>query len=577
MSISRRAEQARAHQPWRVILVGRTGLDQILRRDERIELIRARDTIDAIGELADPIDQESPPQAIVLVAAQAEPVGEEIDDFISALRLIEPSVRVLRVGSDHESYDGCVEPGASLDAIADAITRAQHPTQAVSLKFVTPTSTPPSTPTPKSPCGQGKVEAIGTPSGQEEDRHAGTDQPEAGEREGDQPSTHTDTHKAEATASPADDEPQIASVALGATKSGAQGQTQAGPGPEAAPGPSAPQSPPEVRVVVKGDRFEHRAQGVFEEESALHRMVVMGGDRGDQPIAGAGQGRALSFAGPHDDQPLVSAMLAGRTIIDAAIERINLRLKRDDIVFDADTHTRGVPVLVGDQIVGSLVCADQAWASGAGLSTLAHQSRWLAGWIRLEKQQAELRRCAFTDSLTGAWNRRYFSRFLGAAIEQARLARQALTVMLFDIDGFKHYNDAYGHAAGDEILVETVRLLKSVIRPSDRVCRVGGDEFVVIFYEPSGPRDADSKPPESVYQIATRFQQQICQHRFPKLGHEALGTLTISAGLASFPWDGHDAESLLAKADQLAMESKRQGKNAITLGPGAEAVCHTKR
>jgi diguanylate cyclase (GGDEF)-like protein len=162
---------------------------------------------------------------------------------------------------------------------------------------------------------------------------------------------------------------------------------------------------------------------------------------------------------------------------------------------------------------------------------------------------------------------------MDAAIGQARKARRSLTLMVFDIDDFKKYNDAFGHAAGDEILIETVRLLNSVIRPSDRVCRVGGDEFAVIFYEPQGPRAANSAPPESVYGIATRFQQQICNHRFPKLGEQAAGSLTISGGLATFPWDGNDAGALLDRADQLSMESKKQGKNALTFGRAAESEC----
>ena len=99
----------------------------------------------------------------------------------------------------------------------------------------------------------------------------------------------------------------------------------------------------------------------------------------------------------------------------------------------------------------------------------------------------------------------------------------------------------------------------------------------MIFYEPQGPRDPESKPLESVYQIAKRFQQQICTHRFPKLGAEAMGTLTVSGGLASYPWDGHDADSLLEQADMLAIESKRNGKNAMTLGPGAETICACPR
>jgi len=142
--------------------------------------------------------------------------------------------------------------------------------------------------------------------------------------------------------------------------------------------------------------------------------------------------------------------------------------------------------------------------------------------------------------------------------------------MLFDVDNFKQYNDRHGHAAGDEILAETVRLMDSVIRPHDRVCRIGGDEFAVIFFEPTGPRDPGSKPPADVFALAERFQKQICQHHFPKLGREAPGTLTISGGLATFPWDAMTATDLIEHADQLAMRSKQLGKNALTLGPGAE-------
>jgi two-component system cell cycle response regulator len=212
-------------------------------------------------------------------------------------------------------------------------------------------------------------------------------------------------------------------------------------------------------------------------------------------------------------------------------------------------------------------------ASHADQATLNGLAAWLARWLMLREQQDQLRVAAFTDDLTGAYNRRYFDRFLKTALAQASEQRQSVTVLCFDIDDFKKYNDRYGHTAGDDILRETVRLLKSVIRPTDRVCRIGGDEFAVIFHEPAGPRDPASKPPASIAQIASRFQRQICEHRFPKLAEEAPGTLTISGGLATFPWDGRTAEELLDRADQLACASKRQGKNAITVGPGAQRVC----
>jgi diguanylate cyclase (GGDEF)-like protein len=151
--------------------------------------------------------------------------------------------------------------------------------------------------------------------------------------------------------------------------------------------------------------------------------------------------------------------------------------------------------------------------------------------------------------------------------------------MVFDIDNFKSYNDNFGHEAGDEVLRETVLLLNSVIRQGDRVCRIGGDEFAVVFADPEGPRKPDLRGagamPESVEAIAKRFQDQICKMRFPKLGEQAPGPLSISAGLATFPWDGSDPVALLRHADQLALESKRRGKNAITLGPGAIRACRS--
>ncbi len=148
---------------------------------------------------------------------------------------------------------------------------------------------------------------------------------------------------------------------------------------------------------------------------------------------------------------------------------------------------------------------------------------------------------------------------------------------MFDIDDFKKYNDEYGHDAGDEILSEVVRLLRSVTRPTDKVCRIGGDEFAVVFHEPEGPRSPDSKHPTTVHAITRRFQQQVISHKFPKLSGCAPGTLTISGGLATFPWDGQTPAELLARADERAMESKRQGKNAITIGPGAILQCRDEQ
>ncbi len=277
------------------------------------------------------------------------------------------------------------------------------------------------------------------------------------------------------------------------------------------------------------------------------------------------------------DRSLVTAVIRGQDPLPMALELLRERVGRRDIDFlpadprDEDDEPRtGVPVVWEGHPLGTLIASD---ADRATLAKLSPHASWLAGWLRLSRQSRGLRKAAFTDPLTGAWNRRYFDKYLDSAMSRAREDRLSLTVLMFDIDGFKQYNDRFGHAAGDEILIEMVRVLRSVIRPSDRVCRIGGDEFAVVFFEPMGPRNPSSRPPESVYVLTKRVQQKIREREFPKLGREAAGRLTISGGLATYPWDGADAESLLGRADELAIQSKRAGKNAITFGPSAERIC----
>lgn len=198
---------------------------------------------------------------------------------------------------------------------------------------------------------------------------------------------------------------------------------------------------------------------------------------------------------------------------------------------------------------------------------------WLGRWLALRDQLAELRDMALSDELTGVWNRRYFNRFLKRILEKAATDRSQVTLLVFDIDDFKLYNDKYGHGTGDEVLRETARLMLSVVREHDVVARIGGDEFAVIFWDNEKPRRPNSEHPQDVVSAARRFQEAICSHRFPKLMDKAVGRLTVSGGLASFPWDGRTPGELLARADAMALQSKRMGKNAITFGTGNKRPC----
>lgn len=227
-----------------------------------------------------------------------------------------------------------------------------------------------------------------------------------------------------------------------------------------------------------------------------------------------------------------------------------------------------VPIAHGEQSFGYLLSEE---LTDQQLLPHAH---WAARWLAMEQRLNALKHEANHDELTGAFNRRYFERFFASILRRAQQQRFRVTLLLFDIDDFKQYNDEYGHDAGDEILREAVRLMRSVLRRHDVVARIGGDEFAVIFWDAEAPRRSDSEHPHSVRRAAARFQKAICDQCFPKLAEKAPSTLTVSGGLASYPWDGRTAEELLKIADQMLLRSKRQGKNAMTFGPGADRICN---
>jgi two-component system cell cycle response regulator len=185
-----------------------------------------------------------------------------------------------------------------------------------------------------------------------------------------------------------------------------------------------------------------------------------------------------------------------------------------------------------------------------------------------------LERAAITDDLTGLYNGRYFKLFLSKILKRAHDKRFPVTLLLFDIDNFKRYNDQFGHGVGDEILKQTASLMRRCCREHDMVARISGDEFAVIFWEtepPRQPRDVNKPPsvsrvPQTIETILDRFQAMIAASDFPGLGSTGKGTLTISGGLAVYPYDANSSEGLIEAADRALMfGAKKSGKNSIFL------------
>ncbi|HSZ54285.1 MAG TPA: GGDEF domain-containing protein, partial [Tepidisphaeraceae bacterium] len=202
---------------------------------------------------------------------------------------------------------------------------------------------------------------------------------------------------------------------------------------------------------------------------------------------------------------------------------------------------------------------------------LSQIGQLLAKLASLQDRHNRLQRLAITDELTGSYNARYFRHFLASIIERARKMHFPVTLLLFDIDDFKKYNDQFGHGTGDEILRQAAALMRRCTRQHDLVARIGGDEFAVVFWDKEGPRQPRdpkpgvvSRPPQQPLQVFERFKRLIASEEFPLLGQTGKGSLTVSAGLAVFPWDANDPDSLVREADKrLMLGAKKQGKNTI--------------
>lgn len=225
------------------------------------------------------------------------------------------------------------------------------------------------------------------------------------------------------------------------------------------------------------------------------------------------------------------------------------------------------PVCVHGEIAGQVVLGPRcksAYSGGDG-EKLKHYARLVGHLLEAAEGQRRWQRLAWTDDLSGLFNRRYLRQALDKLLARAESERFRVTLLVFDIDDFKRYNDAYGHAAGDEIIREAGQLFQRHCRKHDIVTRYGGDEFAVAFWDAEEPRIAGSEHPADVLGVLARFRAALEAHEFPSLGPEARGVLTISGGLASFPWDARAADELISRADEALLTAKRHGKNRIYL------------
>ena len=224
----------------------------------------------------------------------------------------------------------------------------------------------------------------------------------------------------------------------------------------------------------------------------------------------------------------------------------------------------------------SLAGADQKLASATNreqlveiIEVLAHSTRQMRETNRILEERLSLskdeiselqhsleaiRAESLTDPLTGLGNRKYFDRMIEMTVQRGLATNQPLSLLMFDIDHFKSFNDSYGHLTGDQVLRLVGMTLKHAIKGQDIAARYGGEEFAVVL--PNTSLDQALTAAEQIRRAITAKELK------KKSTGEILGRVTISVGVSMLK-PGDDTDALIERADACLYAAKRNGRNRV--------------
>lgn len=217
-----------------------------------------------------------------------------------------------------------------------------------------------------------------------------------------------------------------------------------------------------------------------------------------------------------------------------------------------------VPLIANDTVLGVLTVgtSGERVLQSYDLDVFRSLASNIAMTIAHAKHVAKVEVQAITDGLTGLYNYRYFRAILEQEFKRVVRYNRSLSLLMIDIDYFKHYNDANGHLMGDAALKTVADLLRASCRDIDFIVRYGGEEFAVLLPE-TNVKDA--------YLIAERIRASIAEYPFPNCQAQPNGALTVSIGIAEYPADADNDIDLIERADAALYQSKRCARNRISL------------
>ena len=235
-----------------------------------------------------------------------------------------------------------------------------------------------------------------------------------------------------------------------------------------------------------------------------------------------------------------------------------IELKKIDPQGTPSVDWLGVPLKTNEnEIIGVLTVQsynDSVRFGDEEKNILQYVSDQIAIAIKRKQDELKIQHQAFHDQLSGLTNKALFNDRLEMAITQATRLNQLMAVMFIDLDNFKYVNDSLGHDIGDKLLKEVAIRLKKCLRKSDTVARWGGDEFTILLSQIRSVEDS--------FKLAKRIL-------FEELNEIVIDNnrlhITASIGIALFPHDGEDQQTLIKNADTAMYRAKENGKNCYCL------------
>ncbi len=291
-----------------------------------------------------------------------------------------------------------------------------------------------------------------------------------------------------------------------------------------------------VRNIVETDTVEFY---VFDQPNNLLKRI---------PIRG-GKGKALPTC------PMGRG-LVGRAASDEVITtRDYFNRQQGSVASDDENLWMAAPIIYEKRLLGVIAIGKPKLSDGANhLLRIIAEISGVALYNQLFLTDAKQK--ADTDPLTGLYNRRYFHQIARKYVEKAITDQTPISVFLFDIDNFKHYNDSNGHEEGDKLLMELSQLVQDYTRKTSVVARYGGEEFIVLL---PGISAAEA------FKYAERLREAIATHPFPHRENQPFEFLSISGGIASFPDHERSIQGVIRLADEALYRAKEAGRNRVTV------------